>query len=1008
MLDWSRIDNDKTFQRLISHLVSLECRTPGFLPSSPYIGADGGYDAYVDRYPEEDLSGDICIQAKFTKHSLKQAYDYLRGEVVKELDKAKRNNINYLILVTNAELNVPYITNLVALNEDSDVRLWIWDREKLTLKIEKQPFLRFYFFDNPAVPLFVPAPIYFKDAAVGLIDLEDVTVGEIKTIKDRFNELISFLKEEKRRIFVIHAPGGYGKSHFLRELPLEVKEAGIDREVWFIRDGIRDVKDALNDEIGVRENDRQKIRYIFVLDDADRADDIKDILNCVTKSGIDAKIVISLRTSGMFTLEETLISAKCKDISVVTSIPQWSDGELKLLLRAVALKVKIEDEYEIIRRFPNPFFIVQIGLNIRGKNNYDFQSTKQIIIQSLLNDTQRILSPEQISIKDLLLNLTLITPVNIGDHKTITKLAQKFNIQEQRLSEILERLVKGGVFRSIGTILRFIPDMIGDVFLLEAMQSLSEDEKRQIFLYWFDTHSKNIVCNLGATLRYGDKDFLIPVVIHVISGWINNADKYDIYERKQVLENLEDICNIAPEKTIDLLWTFLNGPDMSTDAYGHIVVRLIHSGLRRQGIVKIIESLRAKVKQGTYDNYKPDTLTREAVSPLHNNIEKQIMPILDIIEKSLESNSPAIEFAKVALQEVLASAHEWSHSTYASMQFGSRALKATNLVLSMRNKAIEIAKAMLLNIRSEVRLAAVDVVENIGGCHFGPGTSSDIPLKDKIVCERQDMLKFIDSNKLIENETNWQVLSSYEDLLFGWWARQDVPDDKVLPLLNRFNYESEYRIFRYYTSRWDISDDVRDKLKDAPLKDRWPWVVDNIMQRKWHLTIENFEKDATSLNEKYPAAENIATFLCNLGKAVTISSANALFLRAWFKRNPETFREIRLQKNLWDKIPLIFKYTITFDLVHKYPDIAKTIIDETLLTKEISIEESKIAIDILSYDLPALDKYEIIKSVAEKEIDDLNLTIIERMRFIGDKLSANEMAGIVLIVLKHFVEVQQE
>jgi hypothetical protein len=71
------------------------------------------------------------------------------------------------------------------------------------------------------------------------------------------------------------------------------------------------------------------------------------------------------------------------------------------------------------------------------------------------------------------------------------------------------------------------------------------------------------------------------------------------------------------------------------------------------------------------------------------------------------------------------------------------------------------------------------------------------------------------------------------------------------------------------------------------------------------------------------------------------------------------------------------------------------------LTPNASIDESKIAIDILSYDIPSLDKYGIIKSVAEKNIDDLNLTIIERMRFIGDKLSAKAMAEIVLVVLNH-------
>jgi len=92
----------------------------------------------------------------------------------------------------------------------------------------------------------------------------------------------------------------------------------VDREIWFIRDGIRDVRDAFNDEIGVRETAKERRKYVFVLDDADRADDIKDILACVTKSGIDAKIVFSLRTAGLSTLEETLVSTRCRDLTVIT------------------------------------------------------------------------------------------------------------------------------------------------------------------------------------------------------------------------------------------------------------------------------------------------------------------------------------------------------------------------------------------------------------------------------------------------------------------------------------------------------------------------------------------------------------------------------------------------------------------------------------------------------------------------------------------------------------------
>ncbi|MFH1698656.1 MAG: hypothetical protein ABH882_06340 [Candidatus Omnitrophota bacterium] len=1001
MLDWSKIDNEKTFQNLVNHLFFLECPSVfGFVPFSPYIGKDGGWDGkYKGRYPKEDLEGLFCIQAKYTKHNLNDAMPSLVQWAGEELDKAKKNQVDHLRLATCADLRNEHITKIEALNKDHVKTFKIWHGHDLLMRIEREPFLRSYYFDSPAIPLFVPASIYFKEMEQNFTDVD--VPGGIKSIEDRINEVITFLNDNKKKTFVLHAFGGFGKTYFLWRFPQKAIEVGLDREIWFIRDGIRDVHDAIQDEIGVRDSGNEKRKYIFVLDDADRAGDTKEILDCINKSGLDAKLIVALRTAGLSGLEETIDSVRCRELTVFTSIPQWSDDELKMLLRTAAQKDQIDDENEIVRKYPNPFFIVRIGLNIRGRSDYDLQRIKAAILESLLNDTRKILSTEQIDVKELLLHLALITPVNKSDSSTIAKLAQKLNVDEQKIRGILEKISKGGVLRAIGSILRFIPDMIGDVYLLETMQTLGEDSRKQVFLYWLDSHSKNIFCNLGATLRYGEKDCLVPVVTDVVSGWINNVDKYDIYEKRRVLENLEEICYLIPDKALDMLWAFMDTPDLNTDAFGPTITRLIHSNCERGKIVKIIEGLRYKVKLGTYDNYKPNTLVREALSPLENSIEKKIMPILTIIEASLKGTEPIIEFSKVALQEVLASAHEWTHSTYESMQFGTRALQATEAVLVMRNKAIEIVKGMLLDARSEVRLAAIDVVEDIGRCHFGPGVSTNIPLRGKIAEEKQEMLEFIAQNNLIKKENDRHVLSSYEDLLISWWAHQDASDEKTLTLFNQIKYDSEYRIFRYYKSRWDISDDVRGQLKNAPTKDRWPWVVDNIMQKKWHLTVEDFEKDAIALNEKYSSPVEIVGFLDWLGKAVTVSSANALFLRAWFKQNPDAFKQIRVQKDLWSKIPLIFKYTITYDLVQKYPEMAKAIIDEVLLTPNVSTDEAKIAIDILSYDIPSLDKYGIIKSVAEKNIDDLNLTILERMRFIGDKISAKAMAEIVLIVLNH-------
>jgi len=1005
MLDWGKIDNDKTFQRLVSQLVSLECRTPGFLPSSPYIGPDGGYDAYVKEYYEENLSGDTCIQAKYTKHSGKQAYNTLRAEVKKELKKAEINKISHLILVTNAELNIDYIKKLTALNSNSDLSLFIWDREKLIIKIERQPFLRSYYFDCPSIPLFIPSTVYYEEVEKSLIE-NVLPIEEIGTINSKLNEFELFLKDNRRKIFLIHAPGGYGKSHFLREISKLIFNKNIDREVWFIRDGIRDIKEAFGDEIGVRETATEKHKYVFIVDDADRADDIKDTLLCISKSGIDAKLVMSFRTSGKSAIENTLVSAKCLSISTMVSIPGWTREEYKKLLRAVSHKDSIQDEDDIVRRYPNPFFLVKIGLNIKGHKDYDFAITRKAILESLLHDAKQVLSDYSIDVEELLLNLTLIVPINITANTTLTKLASNFDIDETQLKKILDKLVAGGVLRSIGNILRFIPDMIGDVFLSEKMLSSNKTYRKQIFLYWFDTHSKNVFCNLGATLMYGESAYLLPIVEDIISSWIANAGKYSNYEKQDILEKFADVCGIAPERTVDLLWTFIKYKDLSTDAYGPIIIRLIHSSCPRNEIIKLIEGVRKNIKLGTYDNYKPNSLVRDTVSPLQNNIDAQIIPILNIIAKETKKKDGIIEFAKVALGEVLSSAHEWTHSSYNTVTFGNRALEVTDAVLKMRNKAITILKAMLLDNQPIIRLNAIEVIENIGKSYFGPG-QTEIPLKDKISIEREELLDFINENNLIDTEKDWSVLSSYEDLLFIWWAQREVSDEKIVPMLYKFKYDAEYRINRFYISRWDISENIQDKIKDAPLEDRWKWTVDNLMHRKWHMTIDDFDDDAKVLCKKYPEAHHIVEFLCDLDQRVKIESTNVLFLKSWFKQAPEEFKNIRLTPDLWAKTPLVFKYTITYNLVQKYPELAKVIIDEILLAPSLSINEAKIAIGILTCGIPSINKYEIIKFLAEKNIDELNLIILERIQFMSGETSPEEMGKVVLIVLAHLTpEVQ--
>jgi hypothetical protein len=885
------------------------------------------------------------------------------------------------------------------LNKNKKLSFHIWARETLRIKIEKQPFLRSEFFGSPALTMFVPAPTYFAEASNDLLEADRSLTNEIKSMKDRIDEYVAFLNNKAKKIFVIHAPGGYGKSHFLRELPVVTK----DREVWFVRNGVRDVKQAFADEIAIRETAQQKHRYVIVVDDTDRTSDIKEFVQCILNSGIDIKLVLSSRTSGLSLLDDAIIGTGTKPATDITEIPQWTVEELKTLLRKVSGKDKVKNEDLIVRAYPNPFFIVKIAQAARKSPDFNFELIREIILQSLIRDTKSILSAKQtlMDVNTLLLHLSLTSPLNISDDAMLSKMAQKFNTNPGELKFIINELVQKRVLRRIGGLARFIPDMIGDVFLLQEMQALSPEERRDCFLYWFDTHAKNIFCNLGATLKYGDDAYLKQIISDVISNWTQNSLQYDEYEKKQILDNLQEIGHVAPEKTLNLLHVFLAEGELTADDYGPVITGLMTSNCSRKEIVRLISDLKEKAKKGTYDNYKPHSLIRKSVSPLHNNIERKILPTLEALADSLTKSKEAenADLLKTALEEVLAGSHEFTSSTYKAMEVGSRVLNANEAVIGMRNKAINILKNMLQDSRAQVRRYAIEVIEDIGRMRFGAG-SSQIPLQGKIDAENIEMIDFVAQEKLLDQEKDWTVLSAYEDWLFSWWARQEVEDEKILQLLNKFPQDPEYRILRYYVSRWDIDIEgsVIEKLRIAPTKERWNWAVDNIMERKWHLKVEDFQKDAEILNKKYTTPSGIVVFLNNLYEQVSVTSANALFLRAWAKINPTNFKQIREDNKLWTQVPRLFKYTISYDLVHHYPELAQKVIDEILASPMLDIDEARIALDVLSYDVP-LSKLDVIKKLAEKNNQDLNMIVVEKLRYIGEKFTPEEMGEALLHVL---------
>ena len=404
MIDLAKIDNDKTFQRLVNHIFALECNSPGFIPSSPYIGADGGWDGFFEgSYPYENVSGKWSIQSKWTKKSFTEAVKHLKGEMKKEIQKALSNKVDHLRIVTNAELTVDQVKELESLNHSELKTLGVWHRENLNMRIEKQPFLKHLFFGDPQFPKFVPWNTHFGQEQ----HLLPVSATENPKFREYIESAKEFILNDKINNLVISAPGGYGKSHLLREIAKVSHEIDTNRQPWIVNPSYRKTEDAIQDEIVSGR------RYLLIFDDADRyLEEVSPILAFVKSQGISIKVILGTRTSGLQSIQRVIRDLRCEESYMEVRISDWSKDDLINLLQLAAEEDKLKDEELIVSLYPNPFIIVWIGRQIKGKDTIDIATLKE----KMVNDINLTLSHYNIG------SYIIFSPCNHLIHHTAQKI----------------------------------------------------------------------------------------------------------------------------------------------------------------------------------------------------------------------------------------------------------------------------------------------------------------------------------------------------------------------------------------------------------------------------------------------------------------------------------------------------------------------------------------------------------------------------------------------------------
>ncbi len=915
-LEWSRIDNEKTFQRLVNHLFALECNSPGFIPSSPYIGADGGFDGdFTGEYPMEELSGHWSIQSKWTTKSMKEAQRILTKEIKAELDKAKQNKADHLRVATNAQMKTSQVRTLEKLNTGTSISLKVWHRERLTIRIERQPFLRHFFFGAPQFPKFVPWNLYFNENAPQLLPIDGVNSSFEQYLARAKRFLLS-----DRTVLLVHSPGGYGKSHLLRQIASLAHQTNNLFQPWATRLGPRSMTEAIGDELVPGR------AYVLFLDEADAiTDDLRSLLTMCKTNPRSTKLVIALRSAALQAVNEQLNALRLAEFSEDIRIEDWSSEDLVKLLHVAAGKDTVPDELEIVAQYPNPFIIVWIGRRLSGQTTFDIEAIKARLSGELEFEAFQCLNglmPRNV-VTQLVTNLTLISPISKRETTsisqtfialsppTISSISTVISQERELLQDSLNRMIRAGILREIGDTVRFNPDMKGDLYLLRQIQNMNVENLISLVDPWLQTAPENALNNLASAAKYAEVPSLRRVLAGHVLHWSLHPNEGPHRSMRGVLNAIPSITPIVPTECARLLRCYIERDDddprlpLSTDDYGPVIAQLISTRQSRSTILDIINLLHRKNIPGRYDNYKTKSLIRSCVSPLQNSAS-QICEALSILETWINGSDTQVELLFPALSEVLAGSHEYSESRTLRVTFGEKILSQTAEVTAIRDEALRVLSLMIEHSSPKARIAALDVAEVLGKTRLQRVSESALPLESRIAQERRHVTRLIGNT--IRSDMDFAVLNKIENLFLTWWAQSTPGTEETEKFLEAMPRSSEYLMFSHYLSPYYISESFENLRKNAPQDGRWKWFIQSFTSRRVFLP-EEFDKITSTLPEKYPTPGDVLRFLKSLDKSLREppNRVTAPILTSWVHQQRPVFAEIRSNNALWADTPTRFK-----------------------------------------------------------------------------------------------------
>lgn len=783
---------------------------------------------------------------------------------------------------------------------------------------------------------------YFSRVEQHLMPLN--TEPRLKQTAYYLKKVEEFLTDNQNRILVLHAPGGSGKSHLLRQIAFDIEGKHPEYTILLVTPGFLSLESALPGEL---DGDR---RYLLLFDDADRwHEELAPLFAYVKYHSSNVKIILTTRTAGLRGIQAVLNEQFCQDLTEEVRIGDWSRDDLKELLRLVLGGRHHNKEGLIVSMLPNPYLIVWAGNIINGDPGITVERLQQKFVDDLKFETTRTLMPEfdKKRVGEFLADLALIGPFRRNDRVFLSLLKGRFGLSEEAIQAQIGQLVENGVLREIGYSTRFNPDMVGDLYLAHYIDCIRNSATLNGWIEsWEPRFNDNILTSLEAASRFCKEDVIKDYFVSWIRKAIMEIEPGDLpgYYRTKRLEALSRFCYLVPEESINLMYTYIDIPPSGSDddailspnkdTYGAVVVRLIHAGFSREEIFDLLEHIHRNVPNGQYSNYAVESLVAEAVSPCYNTLEK-IRETLTLLESRLDAEN---EFSVIALGKALSEALRADHErSYLSSPYtitrDVRTLPATPAVFKTREHAISTLKRMLHHQSAHVRRKAVETCGEIGS-QFG---YEECPVSEMIAEERRIVLA--EFEQLIPHETDYGVLSDIESLLFRWWQYKYPSTGDTGSILKAFPRSMGYILygFLFYTRPLLFSFNP-ETIPAGEERHDWCFSVDSSFAIFTDSFTKFSERIANYLSTKYTDVDSVTTLLQEL--RVYLEHANLNYrlldslLSAWIAKNPDIFFELRDREQIWSDLPIEFKNAIDLGLCTRDQEQLESFADEILVAPQ--------------------------------------------------------------------------